>query len=126
MKSLYQILTSVVSLYPAARNATAHGTTIDLANYGSNRISFTCGALTDGTHLPVIEESYTNNGSDWAAPAAQDVIGPTLVNMTANSGQHVSYIGGARYLRLSFTVAGATTGAITTAGATLGDARKQP
>ncbi|QLI80797.1 hypothetical protein HZU75_04225 [Chitinibacter fontanus] len=123
MQDIRNILDFQQSLPPAARIATATGTGIDTVNYNSIAAVFEMGAITDGTHTPVLQESDDN--STFTPVAAANMTG-TLSNMVANSVQKVGYLGVKRYLRASFTIAGATTGAVSSAVIIGGDCRRQP
>lgn len=109
MRDLKNNLQNVTSLAPAARNASANGTGVDLQGFDAAMISFVVGAITDGTHVPSIEESSDN--SVFSAVAAADLIG-TLGNLAASTNQSVGYRGGKRYIRAVSTVSGATTGGV--------------
>lgn len=102
------------SLAPAARTSSVNGTAIDLQGAESALIVVECGALTDGTHTPSLEESDAS-GSGFATVAAADRIG-ALVACTANTVQAIGYVGSKRYVRVVMTIAGApSTGAVTSA-----------
>lgn len=111
-QNLTREVSPVISLAPAARNASANGTSADLAGYESCVVVFPTGTVTDGTHTPKLQES--NDNSTWNDVAAGDQSG-TLVALTASSVQRVGYIGAKRYLRAVLTVSGATTGALSSA-----------
>lgn len=113
-KAIKDIYTTVEGLAPAARTASANGTGLDLKNVIENMFVFPCGTRTDGTHTPKLQESSDN--STFTDVAAADQVG-SLVAMTSNTYQQVSYIGSLRYVRPVITVAGATTGALTAAHA---------
>lgn len=110
------------SLAPAARNATANGTGVNISNYGAVTIEFSVGAITDGTHTPSVQESMDN--SAWA-DASASLVG-SLVVATANTIQKVAYVGQALYVRPKYTVSGATTGALCAATVIGGKVRKAP
>ena len=97
------------SLVPAARNASANGTGVDLAGYRSAAVVFIVGTVTDGTHTPKLQESDDN--SSFSDVAAADQSG-TLAVLASSTNQEVSYIGAKRYIRAVVTVSGATTGAV--------------
>lgn len=104
----------VQSLAPAARTASANGTGANLQGYNSAMAVFECGALTDGTHTPKLQESDDN--SSYSDVAAADYVGgsaPTA--LSANTVARYGYIGTKQYVRAVMTVAGATTGAVTSA-----------
>lgn len=108
MKDLKNNLTLVQSIAPAAaKTATVNGTGVDLQGVESALISFEVGTITDGTHVPKIQESDDN--SAWNDVAAKDQIG-TFANLASNTPQSVSYIGMKRYVRPVSTVSGATSG----------------
>lgn len=118
--------TIVYGVAPIAKTATTNGTGIDLANYGSNMLTFAFGVCTDGTFALKIQESDDN--STFTDVAAADQIG-SLSNVTSSSGggatQSVGYIGAKRYVRHVFTVTGApATGCVVAAWATLGRPHK--
>ena len=113
MKDLKNNIALSQSLAPASRNASANGTGVDLQGSESAVVMFSLGALTDGTHTPKVQESDAS-GSGYTDVAAADLIG-SLSAMTANSIQQVGYIGNKRYIRAVLTVAGATTGALSSA-----------
>lgn len=113
----------VQSLAPAARTSAGNGTGVDTANYNGVVAVFECGALTDGTHTPVMQESDDN--SAWSDVAAGSLIG-TLAVMTANTVQKVGYLGIKRYVRCKYTVTGATTGAVTSGLIVGSTVRKAP
>lgn len=111
------------SLAPAARTAAGNGTSVDTVNMNSVIAVFEAGAITDGTHTPVLQESADNSAWTDVAPGA--LIG-SLVALTANSVQSVGYAGTKRYLRARIAVTGATTGAVTSAVLVGGHLRKAP
>ncbi len=113
MKDLKNNIEPALSLNPAARNASANGTGVDLQGYESALVLVHCGAITDGTHTPSVEHSDAS-GSGYVAVPAADLIG-SLAACSQNAIQSVSYIGAKRYIRVVMTVAGATTGAVTEA-----------
>ncbi len=113
----------VTSLAPAARTATASGSSADLRGYESAVVAFVVGTVTDGTHTPSLEES--DNDSDWNAVAAADQLG-TLANLASSTVQRVGYRGGKRYIRAKVAVSGATTGAVDAAVVIRGNAAQRP
>lgn len=115
-KAIKDIYTTVESLAPAARTATANGTGVDLKNAIENMFVFPCGTRTDGTHTPKLQDSPDN--STFTDVTSDNQVG-SLVALTSNTYQQVSYIGSARYVRCVSTVSGATTGAVYGAHAVL-------
>jgi hypothetical protein len=116
-------LTSMISLTPAARTASANGTGVDLANFNGILVTFCPGTITDGTHTPKLQESDDN--STFSDVAAGDQIG-TLSALASSTCQQVGYTGTKRYIRAVVTVSGATTGGVYGANVILSDGRKRP
>ena len=105
----------VQALNPLARTTATHnGTGVDTAKRQWVDVKFDMGALTDGTHVPKLQESDDN--STFNDVAAGDQVG-TFGNLAANTTQTARYKGGKRYVRPVITSSGTTTGAI--AGATI-------
>jgi hypothetical protein len=121
LKDLKSIVDVAQSLVPAARNASANGTGVDLSGYHAATAEVSIGALTDGTHTPKLQESSDN--STFTDVVAADLIG-SFVAGTANTIQRVGYIGSLRYIRVVMTVAGATTGAVSAANVMRGFAQQ--
>lgn len=104
MKAINTIINGFVSLPPLLRTATPSATAIDLSNCNENKIEFICGALTDGTYTPKLQECATSGGT-YTDVAAADQVG-SLVAMTANSIQAISYIGKLGFVKPVITVTG--------------------
>mgnify|MGYP003393764469 CR=1 FL=1 len=104
------------SLAPAARTATATGSTVDLQGVNSAMVVFNFGTWTDGTHTPSLQHSADNsvfvtcdtNSLNGAFVAVSSGAG-------SNTIQKIGYTGGFRYVRAVMTIAGATTGAVANA-----------
>lgn len=117
----------VQSLGPAARNASANGAAADLRGYDSAMIVVSFGTWTDGTHTPSVQHSV--DGTTYTTVAASD-LSATLNAVSSGAGsntvQRVNYSGERRYVRVVMTVAGATTGAVSTAEIVRGNPRQAP
>lgn len=123
-RDLVSLIAIGTSLAAAARTASANGTGVDLAGYGSAAVVFAPGAITDGTHTPSLEESSDN--ATFTAVAAADMIG-TLAALAANTVQEVGYVGTKRYIRAVTTITGSpATGGVYNALVVRGNASKQP
>lgn len=118
------ILKSTASLQPAARTASANGTGVDVGSYSNIIAVCNVGTRTDGTHTFSLEDSADN--SSFAAVAAGDQIGTFSAITSSTQQQVVGYIGTKRYIRVVITVAGASTGALSSAHIVAAGARKQP
>lgn len=132
--SLYEDVLARLSLPLALRaNVTANGTTVDKTDPSGGYDGFTtalvvviAGAITDGTHTVVVQDS--DDGSSWAAAAAGDVHGGpvALTTATANTIAELGYDGPKRYVRASVTGSGATTGGTVGAVVILGGETSRP
>lgn len=114
-----ELLSVNQSLAPAARTASANGSTVSTSDYESVMVTFAAGTITDGTHTPSVEVSQ-DGGSTWAAVANADLVG-SLSAITTDSTQTVGYVGQANAVRAVTTVSGATTGGVYAATVTLGN-----
>lgn len=105
----------VATVNVATYTANATGTAVDLATYRFPSIKIVAGTMTDGTHSPVVQEADadgTGSPGTWSNVAANDLSG-TLSNLTStsdNTTQEVTYLGTKRFIRVNFTVTGATSG----------------
>ncbi|SBW05841.1 conserved exported hypothetical protein [uncultured Alphaproteobacteria bacterium] len=121
MRDLKNNISVVASLLPAARTASANGTSADLNGFGSAVAVVEFGTRTDGTHTPALEES--DDGTTFTAAAASDLLGSFTACSSASTDevvQRVGYIGSKRYIRVAMTVASATSGALSSAVIVLG------
>jgi hypothetical protein len=115
--SLYDDVAARLALAPAVRTAaaTVNGPSIDIAGtrnfFRVGMFVVTAGAITDGTHTIVLEDSDTGSGG-WAPIAAGNLEGspPVLATAQANSVARVAFANTRRYVRCSLTTAGATVG----------------
>lgn len=132
-RTLYGTTVTRLALPVAARStaATVNGTTIDRSD-PSGGADFTqvalfaivTGVVTDGTHTFAVQDS--DDGSSWAAASAEYLQGsvPAVSSADDNAVFEVGYIGPKRYIRVTVTTAGATTGGIFGATVTLSGGRR--
>jgi hypothetical protein len=123
----YNLTDAVVALTQATRsaNTTVNGTTVDRADTnGSVMFAVQAGTLTDGTVTVTIQES--DDGSSWANAAAGDIQGAPCVFSASDDDvvKELGYNGRKRYVRVTATTAGATTGGIFGAIAVISGGRK--
>jgi len=114
--NLFDSASPALTQNPAARTATSNGTGVDLKGYDTAIAVVQFGTWTDGTHTPSLEESDDN--STFTAVAAADMEGSfTAVSSGGGSNtiQTVGYKGRKRYIRVKLTLAGTTTGALSSA-----------
>lgn len=127
VRDLKDNIDAAISLNPAAGTASRTGSGVDLQGYDSAMAIVQVGAWTDGTHTAKLQESTDNTTyTDVSASNQQGTF--TAVSGTAgqNVVQRVGYIGTSRYVRVFVTVAGATTGALSTATIVRGNPNRQP
>jgi hypothetical protein len=124
MLDRYSQTTCVISAAQGAHTATVTGGSVDTAGYDSATVYLLPGVITDGTHLPKVQESVDN--STWTDVAATDLMGTPFSNLASNVNQKMGYVGIKRYLRIVSTVAGATTGGIYAGIIILGMSKKLP
>lgn len=108
MKDLKNRIDAVNSIDPDDYTATVKGLGIDLQGFESAAVVFSVGTVTDGTHIPKIEESDDN--SSWSDVDSSDQEG-ALSKLVSDTNQRVGYKGSKRYVRATLTISGATTGA---------------
>ena len=123
MNELHDNIQVQQTLAPAARAASATGSSVDLSGFEAVEIVALVGTISDGTHALTVEES--DDGSTWSAVAASDLLG-SFANLASNTPQRVGYIGGKRYLRVKTTVTGATNGGVYGVSVILGKPRHAP
>jgi photosystem II stability/assembly factor-like uncharacterized protein len=130
-RTLYNIARAKATLAIASRtDGTVNGTTVDLhENLDASRSAMLIvlgGAITDGSHAIVLQES--DDGSAWSTVAAADLQGtaPTLTSTDDDALSEVGYLGSKRYLRAAVTTTGATTGGTFGAVILRGFPRRQP
>lgn len=126
-------VSSAQTLAPSTYAAGQTGGQVDLANFASAYIVINAGAWTDGTHDFTVEEAAddgTGSPGTWAAVASGDLVGstPTIDGSSGNTNQthEVGYVGSKRFVRITTTTSGTTTGAAYGVLVVRGDARKQP
>lgn len=131
-RSVYTNVTPRASLTVAARtaNATVNGASVD-RNAGGNMhrtamVVVHTGTVTDGTHTIEVQDSDDN--STFTAVADQYLQGtePAIGATDDDKLFTIGYIGTRRYLRVSVTTAGATSGATFGASILLGEPRRGP
>ncbi len=105
MRDLVNNLGVALVLSPAVQAATIKGTAIDLRGFDSVMFVINTGAIAAAGNFTVtVEESDTTTDGDFAAAAAANVIGSTLVNpLTADGSFKVGYNGFKRYARVVAT-----------------------
>lgn len=130
--SLYDSTVTRIAIPVASRtaNATVNGTTVD-KQYQNNffrvvMFSIVTGTVTDGSVAYAMEDSPDN--SAWTAVSSSYIQGslPTTVSTDDDKVFDVGYIGPQRYVRLTATQSGATTGGVSGAIAIMSQPRRTP
>ncbi|WP_330349577.1 hypothetical protein [Streptomyces sp. NBC_00582] len=131
MKDAYNNLLVKNSLTPAARTASANGTTVDRAEDSSMfedaLVVIPVGTVTDGTHTFEVQDS--DDGTSWAAVADTYLQGtePAVTSSTDETVYELGYKGLKRYLRVITTVTGSpSTGGLYAAQVVLSNPRVAP
>lgn len=109
-----------------ATNTTTAGSSIDTKGFESLTLFFELGARTDGTFLPLVQDSDDN--STFADVIDTFLIGTeaeALLN-TANTVKSIGYVGKKRYVKASIVSSAVTSGATASATAILANAAKRP
>lgn len=111
---IYSLAKGVRAMTSAARsaNTTVAGDTIDRTdNAAGVMFVILTGTLTDGTHTFTVQDS--DDGSSWGNAAAGDILGTAATTAADDDSiKELGYRGNKRYVRLSVTTAGATTGGV--------------
>jgi hypothetical protein len=113
MHDIYSYTTPVVAFAPGAKTSSVTGSTIDRADYEAVLFEVIFATWTDGSHTPVMQES--DDGSTWSTVSTDQMRGTLTVVDGASEDDMVYsfyYFGSKRYVRLNYTVAGTTTGAV--------------
>ena len=109
-----------------ATNTTTAGSSIDTKGFESLTLFFELGARTDGTFLPLVQDSDDN--STFVDVVDTFLIGTeaeALLN-TANTVKSIGYVGKKRYVKASIVSSAVTSGATASATAILANAAKRP
>lgn len=109
-------------------NTTTAGVIIDTQGYESLEFVIQSGAYTDGSYLPLIEESDDSGLSGSNAVDDEDLLGleASATIAAANTVKRIGYRGGKRYVRLSLVSTSVTSGATLGATAILGKSMVRP
>ncbi|MEU6010932.1 hypothetical protein [Streptomyces sp. NPDC047453] len=114
MRDAYSNTAARVALAASVRSASTNGTSVDRAGggalYQDALILVHAGTITDGTHTIDVQES--DNDSTWTPVAASQLQGSKPALVAADSGKvlAIGYKGTRRFLRVSVSVTGVTTG----------------
>lgn len=114
-KDIYNVVSLVQSLAPAARtNGTVDGTATDRQFSDSLLAIIDAGLWTDGVHTITLQDSDDNVTFGAVASGSYQGTNPVVIdaNTEDNMIYKIGYLGTKRYVRLSTTVSGATTGAV--------------
>lgn len=122
--------TPALNAQSIATNTTVNGAIIDTLGFESLEFLIQSATITDGTFAPSLTEGSQANLSDGAAVAAADMIGTvaaaTFIATDDNVTKKLGYKGSKRYVRLSLTSTGVTTGGAMSGTAVLGDPHHAP
>jgi hypothetical protein len=116
MRDIYNNVLVKQSLAPAARTASANGTSVDRnedsSMFQDALVVVSTGAITDGTHTIEVQESDDNSTFTAVADADLEGTEPAIGATDDNKIYELRYKGLKRYLRVAVTVASATSGGV--------------
>lgn len=111
-------------------NTTTYSDWIDLSGTYGVFFDILSGSITDGTYVPVIQESDLDDHSDAANVDPNFLLGTydyaTFVAADDNVAKKLGYVGKKRYVRIGYVSSGVTTGGTLSASAVLGIPRHAP
>jgi hypothetical protein len=113
IRDIYNNVSTVQSLAPAARTVSVAGASADLREFGGALVQIHAGAWTDGTHTFDVQES--DDDVTFTSVAAAQLQGTEpVIDSAAEGGKvyEIGYLGSKPYLRVNVAVATATTGAV--------------
>lgn len=129
MRDSYHNISAVTAIPPQVLTASAvDSSVIDLLGFNSVTFVVEAGSITDGSYAISVKEGAAADGSDGTTVAASDLLG-TLPNFAAsddNKTKRFGYAGSQRYLKITLTPSGATTGGHFAAVAVLGSPLSAP
>lgn len=129
MRDIHNTIGAVTALGSRSVTTTAvNGSIIDLSGYNAAEFVIVAGTVTDGTHAVTLTEGNASDLSDGSAVAAGDILGslPSFTSTDSSVTKRVGYVGNKRYVRLTLTPTGATTGGLFGAVALRGHALSNP
>ena len=129
MRDIHNTIGAVTALGSrSVTTAAVNGIIVDLSGYNAAELVMVSGTVTDGTHAVTLTEGSASDLSDGTAVAAGDILGslPSFTTTDSNATKRVGYVGNKRYVRLTITPTGATTGGIFGAIFLRGHASSQP
>lgn len=114
-KDMYTTTTPSNTVPPqAVTDGTINGDAVDRKFYESSLILLHIGTYTDGTHAFELQES--DDDVSYTAVASADILGTAFADLDDasrdDSVESIGYIGTSRYIRMSVTTTGSTTGAV--------------
>lgn len=113
---------------PKAVNSTQSGPIIDTDGFRSCEFAVQSGVVTDGTHPWTVTEGDASDLSDGTAVAAGNIRGalPSFASTDDNVCKRFGLSNSKRYVRLTNTPSGATTGGLFAASCILGSPLVKP
>ncbi|TWB22142.1 hypothetical protein FBZ89_104392 [Nitrospirillum amazonense] len=129
MRDLHNNIGAVTALSAQVITTSAvNGSIIDTLGFNGLEFVVTAGTITDGTVAATLTEGDAANLSDGAAVTNDGILGtlPTFAATDDNKTKRVGYSGSRRYVRLTLTPTGATSGGTYAAVAVLGHPASAP
>jgi hypothetical protein len=130
MRDLHHSIGASTALAPQTiTTAAVDGAIIDVSGFDSLSFVVTSGTVTDGTsYTASLTEGDAANLSDGTTVAAGDILGtlPVFAAADDNTTKRCGYVGNCRYVRLTLTPVGATSGGVFSAVAVQGHPASAP
>lgn len=119
---------NALNIQAISSNTSVAGVSIDTKGFESATFAIQSGTLTDGTYTPEVSESDDN--STFTAVADDFLIGTeanaVLVATDDNKVKTIGYVGKKRYVKLTITSTGVTSGGTLGASVILGHPKSAP
>lgn len=128
MRDLTNNIKLVNALPPQVITTTTSTSIIDLLGFSSVAFSISSGAITDGTYAvsAVYGDASDLSDGEYVGPTDLLVSMPTFLSSDDNKVKKVGFIGNHRYIRLTITPSGASTGGLFCITAVLGHPASAP
>ena len=130
MRDLHHSIGTSTALAPQTITTSAvNGVIIDVSGFDSLSFVVTSGTVTDGTsYTASLTEGDASDLSGGTTVAAGDILGtlPVFAATDDNVTKRCGYVGNKRYVRLTLTPAGATSGGVFSAVAVKGHPASAP
>ena len=129
MRDIHNSMGAVTAIPAQVITSSAvNGSIIDLSGFNAAEFVIVSGNVTDGSYAATLTEGSASDLSDGTTVASTDLLGsaPSFASTDDNVTKRVGYVGAKRYVRLTLTPTGASTGGYFAAVALKGHAASNP